>query len=178
MLLTIHDKLIKNIDEGLYSCIFLDLSKAFDTADHGVLLWKLSNHFSIRGITLNLFESYLSERYQYTNTSECFSTRQKLTIGVPQDSCLGPLLFLLYINDLESASKFDTTLYADDTVLLMSDSNPNFLKIRINSELHKVDIWLRKNKLSLNYCKTNHIIFNKQRNKVYDNDFRLTINKT
>ena len=72
------------------------------------------------------------------------------------------------INDLESASKFDTTF---DTALLMSDSNPNFLKNQINSELHKVDIWLRKNKLSLNYCKTDYIIFNKQPNKVYNNDY-------
>ena len=156
----------------------MDLSKAFDTVDHGVLLRKLSNHFCICGIALNLFESYLSERYQYTNISGCLFTRQKLTNGVPLGSCLGPLLFLLYINDLESASKFDTTLYTDDTVLLMSDSNPNFLKNRINSELHKMVIWLRKNKLSLNYCKTNYIIFNKQPNKIYYNDFRLTINKT
>ena len=60
----------------------------------------------------------------------------------------------------------------------MSDSKPNCLKNRINSELHKVDIWLRKNKLSLNYCKTNKIIYNKQTNKIYENDFWLTINKT
>ena len=154
------------------------MSKAFDTVDHGVLLWKLSNHFGIRGIALNLFESYLSERYQYTNISGCFSSRQKLTIGVPQGSCFGPLLFLLCINDLASTSKFDTTLYADETVLLMLDSNSNSLENRINSDLHKVDIWLRKNKLPLNCCKTNYIIYNKQLNKVYDNDFRLTINKT
>ena len=101
-----------------------------------------------------------------------------MTIGVSQGSCLGPLLFLLYINDLASASKFDTTLCADDTVLLMSDLNPNSFKNEINNELHKVDIWLRKNKLSLNYCKTNYIIYNKQPNKVYDNNFRLTISET
>ena len=133
----IPDKPIKNIDEGLYSCcIFLNLCKAFHTVNHRVLLWKLSNHFGIRGIDLNLFESYLSERFQYTNISGRFSSRQKLTIDVPQGSCPGPLLFLLYINDLASASKFDTILYADDTVLLMSDLNLNSLKNRINSELY------------------------------------------
>ena len=91
---------------------------------------KFENYtYILNNSQLNLFESYLSERYQYTNISGCFSFRQKLTIGVPQGSCIGPLLFSLFINDLALASKFDTALYADDTVLLMSDSNPNSRKI-------------------------------------------------
>ena len=70
---SIHDKLVKNIDDELYSCcIFLDLSKAFDTVNHEILLWKLSNYFGIRGESLNLFKSYLSNRYQYTNIAGCF----------------------------------------------------------------------------------------------------------
>ena len=66
-------------------------------------------------------ESYLNNRYQYTNVRGHYSNKLKITTGVPQGSCLGPLLFLLYINDLPLASEFDTTLYADDTVLMLSD---------------------------------------------------------
>ena len=119
---TIHDKLIKNIDNGLYTCcIFLDLSKAFDTVNHTILLWKLYHYFGIRGTALHLIESYLSNRYQYTNVRGHYSNKLKITTGVPQGSCLGPLLFLLYINDLPLASEFDTTLYADDTALMLPD---------------------------------------------------------
>ena len=117
---TIHDKLIKNINNGLYTCcIFLDLSKAFDTVNHTILLWKLYHYFGIRGTALHLIESYLSNRYQYTNVQGYYSNKLKITTRVPQGSCLGPLLFLLHINDLPLASEFDTTLYADDTALML-----------------------------------------------------------
>ena len=173
------DTLIKNIDEGMYSCcIFLDLSKAFDTVDHKILLWKLSNHFGIRGTPLNLLKSYLSDRYQYTNISGFFSSKLITSIGIPQGSCLGPLLFLLYINDLTLASNFDTTLYADDTALLLSDFNLTVLENRVNSELRKIDIWLRKNELSLNYSKTNYIVYDKQQPyKICNNEFKLIVNQ-
>ena len=77
---TIHDKLIKNIDNGLYTCcIFLDLSKAFDTVNHTVLLWKLHHYFGIRGTALHLIESYLSNRYQHTNVQDHYSNKLKTT---------------------------------------------------------------------------------------------------
>ena len=89
-----HDKLIKNIDNGLYTCcIFLDLSKAFDTVNHKVLLRKLHHYFGIRGTAFHRIESYLSNRYQYTNVQGHYLNKLKTTTGVPQGSCLGPLLF-------------------------------------------------------------------------------------
>ena len=176
---TIHDKLIKNIDNGLYTCcIFLDLSKAFDTVNHTILLWKLYHYFGIRGTALHLIESYLSNRYQYTNVQGHYSNKLKIITGVPQGSCLGPLLFLLYINDLPLASEFDTTLYADDTALMISDRDLNSLKYKANNELKKVDFWLRMNKLSLNYSKTNYIIYNNQPHKTCKDEFTIVMNKT
>ena len=176
---TIQDKLIENVDNGLYTCcIFLDLSKAFDTVNHKVLLWKLHHYFAIRGTALHLIESYLSNRYQYTNVQGHYSNKLKTTTGVPQGSCLGPLLFLLYINDLPLASEFDTTLYADDTALMLSDRDLNSLKYKANNEFKKVDFWLRMNKLSLNYSKTNYIIYNNQPHKTCKDEFTIVTNKT
>ena len=98
----------KNIDNGLFSCcVFLDFSKAFDTIDHKILLWKLHNYFGIRGTCLNLFKNYLSSRYQYINILGHYSSNNKMTIEVLQGSCLGSLLFLLYINDLPLSYNFD-----------------------------------------------------------------------
>ena len=98
--------------------------------------------FWYRGTALHLIESYLSNRYQYTNVQSHYSNKLKITTGVPQGSCLGPLLFFLYINDLPLASEFDTTLYADDTALMLSDRDLNSLKYKANNELKKVDFWL------------------------------------
>ena len=82
---SLYDKLIKNIDKSLFSCcVFLDFSKAFNTANHKILLWKLHNYFGIRGTCLNLFESYISNRYQYTNILGHYSSNNKITIGVSQ----------------------------------------------------------------------------------------------
>ena len=101
-----------------------------------------------------------------------------MTTGVSQGSCLEPLLFLLYINDLPLASEFNTTLYADDTSLMLSDRDLNSLKYKANNELKKVDLWLRMNKLSLNYSKTNYIIYNNQPHKTTKDEFTIVMNKT
>ena len=85
---------------------------------------------------------------------------------------------MLYINDLPLASEFDTTLYADDTALMLSDRDLNSLKYKANNELKKVDFWLRMNKLSLNYFKTNYIIYNNQSHKTCKDEFTIVMNKT
>ncbi len=166
------------MDNKLYSCgIFIDLQKAFDTVDHNILLTKL-NHYGIRGIINKWFSSYLTGRVQTTQIGHHISTHQTTLTGVPQGSVLGPLLFLLYVNDILNCSdKLNFFLFADDTNLLYGDKSLSKLQDVVNSELHKVHTWLTVNKLSLNTDKCNYVIFHPHQkrmpeqinNKLFDN---------
>ena len=120
---------------------------------------KLEYH-GIRGTALNWFRSYLMDRKQYVSVNGSNSSYLNVTCGVPQGSELGPLLFLIYINDLlQSSSKLVFYLFADDTNIYFEAENLNLLQQTVNNELEKVTIWLDVNKLSLNIDKTNFIIF-------------------
>ena len=140
--------------------IFLDFKKAFDSINHEILLDKL-HFYGIRGVTLDLFRNYLLDRKQFTAFSEHDSVHEKVTCGVPQGSILGPLLFLIFINDLSNISSImNILLFADDTNLFFKHENVEWLAKTINTELCKVSNWITANKLQLNYEKTHMMVFN------------------
>ena len=139
--------------------IFIDLSKAFDSLNHNILLDKLE-HIGIRGVPLKLFQNYLHNRTQSVYCNGLNSSSNSIKTGVPQGSILGPLLFLVYINDITNASsKFRYTIYADDTSLILADRDMLSLHRSLTNELELVNEWIKINKLKLNISKTNYTLF-------------------
>ena len=176
-ILELSDKISKAIVKGEYNTIgvFLDLSKAFDTMNHGILLKKLQ-HYRIRGICLQWFTNYLQERTQIVQFKQYRSAEMNVMTGVPQGSILGPLLFLIYINNIENCSNIlSFILYADDTNALYSNSSLNTLVSIIQKEMNKIVEWLNANKLSINTSKTKFIIF-KSKNKFLPQKFTFKLN--
>lgn len=143
--------------------VFIDFRKAFDLVDHGILLQKLQA-YGFRGPILSVLTSYLSERKQVVKIGNCFSAPKSVSMGIPQGSCLGPLLFLIFINDLPKFSNMSTTiLYADDTALLFQNSNLNDLVSIVNSELTRFSDWSTANKLIVNTEKTYPLLITNSR---------------
>ena len=164
-LIVLIDKISEALEKG--DCvvgIFLDFSKAFDTVDHTIILQKL-NCYGLKGTILSWFENYLSNRKQYVTYNSIKSTTENNNCGVQQGSILGPLLFLIYINDLSTVSKACMSiLFADDTNMFFTGRDLQTMTKVINEELINVQEWLHCNKLSLNVLKTHYIIFT-SRNK-------------
>ena len=159
-ILYIVNTMQSNMDKGYYPCgIFIDLKKAFDTVNHNILLSKL-RHYGFRGVISGLCSSYLSNRKQTTEINGFISEQQSIDCGVPQGSVLGPLLFLIYMNDIQySSTKLNFFLFADDTNILYADKHLHLLESVANTELTKVYEWLTANRLTLTIKKSNYVIF-------------------
>ena len=150
-------------DKGNYvGMVLLDLQKAFDTVDHEILLQKLEA-LGLHKSAMDWFNSYLQERQQVVDIGGTLSKPTTITCGVPQGSILGPLLFLIYVNDISSSVTCKLLLYADDSALIVADKDTEVIQHRLSKELESIREWLIDNKLSLHLGKTESILFGSKR---------------
>ena len=153
--------------------VFIDYSKAFDTIDHSILVRKLEA-YGVRGLPLKLFADYLQNRKQFVKINSVYSSPGYLNLGVPQGSILGPLLFLIYINDLPNIStRFQTLLFADDTTLSFRGKNLQELSRFCNDELLNFNKWSIANKLSISIEKPSFNIITSLENDFTALDIKL-----
>ena len=178
-LISITEKIKSLLDKGLYVCgVFIDLEKAFDTVNHVILCDKL-NLYGLRGNVNKLIKSYLSNRKQFVSINGSDSELKDLSCGVPQGSSLGPLLFLIYINDFRLClSQTESGHFADDTFVLCSGKKLKSIETTINTELKHVVKWLRLNRLSLNSDKTELIFFHSKRRNFNYHDISIKFDNT
>ena len=165
------------MDKGyLVGMVLLDLQKAFDTVDHGILLMKLKA-IGLSDMAVQWFRSYLSDRHQLVDVSGKYSTQAKISCGVPQGSILGPLLFLVYVNDMCGAVKNKLSLYADDSGILVVGKSRQEIELILSSEMEVLSQWLICNKLSLHLGKTESVLFgSKHRLKAEGSTLKVSCN--
>ena len=165
--LDVQTKIIEAFENKKIACgVFLDFPKAFDTVSHEILLGKLE-HYGIRGLSNSWFRSYLTDRCQKVKIGSVLSDKNLITCGVPHGNVLGPILFLLYINDIkESSETLYFFLFADDTSTLFCHEDIRCIEKIYNEELQKVSEWLIGNKLSLNVSKSNMVMFRAHTKKI------------
>ena len=166
----------ENDSKAYHMAIFIDIKKAFDTVSHELLLEKMSI-LGIRGTENLWFRNYLSGRLQSTVLGSKRSKSLSITCGVPQGSILGPLLFLIYINDMPNATKLLSILFADDTTYQLSANNLDELEKEANLELAKAEKWFKANFLTLHPKKTRYILFQtkKQRNNPPQRNLKIIL---
>ena len=170
---TVGDAMNKNE----YSlAIFCDLSRAFDMVPIDLLLKKLESN-GIRGLGLKWFESYLRDRVQFVKIGNSNSSYQNVSSGVPQGSVLGPILFLIFINDLPSSTLLKVLLFADDTTLIATGKKLAQLANFVNDELKKISTWFRANQMVLHPNKTKFTIFHAKPNTIPWDDIHIFIDE-
>jgi len=166
----LHDHIRSEISHGRYvGMVTLDVQKAFDSVDHDMLCEKIR----LAGIDSEWFMSYLHSRKQVVQVNNNTSTEQIIKTGVPQGSILGPWCYLIYSNDIETSVNCKLLMYADDTVLLVSDSNMETIGNELSREVENCYQWMTNNKLSMHMGKTEVIIFSSKRKKSLVKNFQI-----
>ena len=146
--------------------VFLDFKKAFDTVNHNIIMKKKLEYYGMRGRIFNWLKSYLDNRKQNVHYNGYDSDKKIITHGVPQGSILGPLLFILYINDISRSSDLlFSILFADDTSVFIEGTSYDKVIDIVTKKIELINIWLRANKLTINIKKTHYMMFHRTRIK-------------